>query len=137
MTLTIRGVEYFTIMVEDRPGEAYALLTKLAAAGVSLVAFDAVPMDAGHTQLVLYPEDRDSLARAGETHGLVATGPQRAFLIEGDDHLGALADIHARLYDTGINVYRSSGLTDGQGGFRYLLHVKPTDWEPAANALGV
>jgi hypothetical protein len=137
MALSIRGVEYFTTMVLDRPGEAYALLSKIAASRVNLLAFDAVPVDASHTQLVLFPEDRDGLAQAAAEHGLVLLGPQRAFLIEGDDHLGALSDVHSQLFDSGINVYRSSGITDGRGGFRYLLYVKPADWSGAAAALGV
>jgi hypothetical protein len=124
-------------MVRDRPGEAYALLSRVAAAEVNLLAFDAIPLGPDHTQLVLYPEDVDRLAEVAEKGGLVFQGPTRAFLIEGDDRLGALADVHSSLSDAHINVYRSSGVTDGRGGFRYILHVKPEDWAAASAALGV
>ena len=43
---------------------------------------------------------------------IVLVGPHRAFLVQGDDHLGALAEIHRRLFEGNINVYASSGVTE-------------------------
>ena len=136
MALTIRGVEYFKCVVKDRPGEAYQVLARLSGKDVNLLVFSAIPLDSDHTELVLFPEDGDVLTSAAEREGLVLTGPQRALLIQGDDHLGALADVHARLVDRRINVYASSGVTDGRGGFGYVIYVRPEDYQNAANALG-
>jgi prephenate dehydratase len=44
MAFRIRRVEYFTCTVQDRPGEAYKLLSQLADLGLNLVEFTAVPM---------------------------------------------------------------------------------------------
>lgn len=137
MALTIRRATYFRGTVQDRPGEAYQLLSQLAGVDVNLLAFGAMPVDGGHTQLVLFPENAEALTSAAEAAGLRMHGPQYAFLVQGDDRLGALADVHARLYDAKINVYASDGVADGRGGFGYIVYVRPVDFEAAAQALGV
>ncbi|HEV8702910.1 MAG TPA: hypothetical protein VGV60_16690 [Candidatus Polarisedimenticolia bacterium] len=136
MTATIRAVEYFYVMVKDRPGAAYELLSHLAAAEVNLLAFNAIPTGPEHTQLVLFPEKVELLIKAAEKAGLRLMGPERAFLIQGDDRLGAIAEIHRRLLDAQINVYASSGVTDGRGGYGYILYVKADQFRSAALVLG-
>lgn len=131
----IRKVDYFHCIVRDRPGEAYQLLSVLAGQGVELLAFNAVPGGIEHTQLVLFPADVDLLIRAAGELGLVLTGPQHALLIQGDDELGALVEIHGRLYDAQINVFASSGVADGQGGYGYVIYIRADQFEQAAAAL--
>lgn len=137
MTAKIRRVEYFNTTVHDRPGEAYRLLSQLAGEEVVLLAFSAVPSDSEHTQLVLFPVSTERLARAAEKNGIVLTGPQHAFLVQGDDELGALLEIHRRLTDAQVNVYASTGVTDNRGGFGYIFWVREGDFEKAAHTLGV
>jgi hypothetical protein len=137
MSMKIRRVEYFHATVRDQPGEAYSLLSQLASAEVNLLAFNAVPVGPEQTQLVIFPESVESLAQAAERSGLILTGPQRAFLIHGDDRLGALVDLHRKLNDSRINVYASSGVTDGRGGYGYVLYVRSEHYEDAAVALGI
>lgn len=137
MAATIRTVDYFHATVHDRPGEAYGLLTDLAAGGVNLLAFSAVPIGPEHTQLVLFPDSVERLARVAAASGTVLAGPQRALLVQGDDELGALSGIHRRLFDAGVTVYASNGVTAGQGGFGYVLYVRPEHFDRAARALGV
>jgi hypothetical protein len=137
MSMMIRRVEYFHATVRDQPGEAYTLLSQLASAEVNLLAFNAVPVGPQQTQLVIFPESVESLAQAAERSGLILTGPQRAFLIQGDDKLGALVDLHRKLNESRINVYASSGVTDGRGGYGYVLYVRSEHYEDAAAALEV
>jgi hypothetical protein len=136
MPVAVRGVEYFYTTVKDIPGEAYKLLSHLAEAGVNLLAFSAIPFGPEHTQLVLFPEDASLLTDVAKRAGLVLTGPQGAFLVQGDDRLGAFADIHRMLSEAQINVYASSGVTDGSGGFGYVLYVRPEDYRRASDMLG-
>ena len=137
MSTRIRRVQYFYAMVKDEPGEAFRLLTQLAKSEVNLMAFKAIPMGPGLTQLVLFPEHVVRLARVAEKTGVVLTGPNNAFLVHGDDRLGALIDLHQRLSDAHVNVYASDGVTDGRGGYGYVLYVRPDEYETAAGILGI
>ena len=133
----IRRVDYFNTTVRDRPGEAYKLLAQLAELGLNLVAFTAVPVGPSTTQLTLFPEDTGRMSSAAQRAGMRLDGPHPAFLVQGDDELGALAQIHQELYRADVNIYASSGVTDGRGSFGYLIYVRPEDCDRAAAALGV
>ena len=137
MSTQISRVGYFYCVVRDRPGEAYTLLSRLATSGVNLLAFNAIPMGLEQIQLMLFPEDANPLARLAEDEGLLLDGPQYALLIRGDDELGALAEIHRELADAKVNVSASSGITDGQGGFGYIVYIAPEDFSEATAALGI
>ena len=137
MASRIRRVEYFHATVKDRPGEAYGLLSQLSGLGVNLLAFSAVPAGVEHTQLMLFPESVEALLRAAASEGLILSGPQHALLIQGDDELGALAGVHRQLSDQKINVYASTGVADGQGGFGYIVFLRSDDIDRAASVLGI
>lgn len=135
MAVHISRVAYYYVMVKDRPGEAYRLLAQLAEQGVDLLAFSAVPMGGESTQLMLFPADTALFTKAGAMMGLQASGPEHAFLITGDNRLGAIAEIHRKLAEAKINVFSSSGVTDEKGGFGYVIHLRPRDYERAAQIL--
>lgn len=137
MDARIRCVEYFNVTVKDQPGEAYRLLAHLAAEDVNLLAFNAIPLGPAQTQFVLFPESVERFERAATKIGVVLGGPQSALLVQGDDRLGALVEIHKRLFEAQVNVYGSNGVTDGRGGYGYVLYVRPNDFERASAALGL
>jgi hypothetical protein len=137
MAHTIRRVEYFNATVKDEPGQGYKLLSQLAERGVNLLAFTAVPVGLMQTQLTIFPDDAGRLAQAARSAGLPLMGPYPAFLVQGDDELGEFARIHADLYRANVNVYASSGVTDGHGGYGYVLYVRPEAYDRAAQILGV
>jgi RNA polymerase sigma factor (sigma-70 family) len=60
-----------------------------------------------------------------------------ALLVQGDDHLGVLAEVHEKLYHAGVNVYASNAVTDGKGDFGYIIYVRPETFDQAARALGI
>jgi len=136
MVTSIRRVEYFYTTVVDRPGEAFKLLSQLSREGVNLLAFMAMPLGPESSQFTLFPEAAHTLLRAAEHVGLVLDGPHSALLVQGGDRLGALAEIHAKLFDMRINVYASTCVTDGKGDYGYILYVRPSDIDGAAAALG-
>jgi hypothetical protein len=137
MAFRVRRAEYFYTMVEDRPGEGYELLTQLAEVGVNLLAFAAIPIGPLHTQLTLFPDDAESMAAAARKAGLPLDGPHPALLVQGDDELGALAGVHRKLADAGVNVFASNGVADGGGSYGYVLYVRPDEYTRAASALNV
>jgi len=137
MAYRIQRAGYFYATVKDEPGEAYKLLSVLAARGINLVAFTAVPVGPLRTQLAIFPEDTGQLVTEAKHLGLVIDGPHPAILVQGDDELGALADVHNKLYAANVNVYASSGVADGKGSFGYVIYVPPEDYETAVAALQV
>ena len=137
MKLRITRVEYYHTTVADQPGEAYKFLSQLAGLGINLLAFTAVPVGPSVTQLTIFPDDPAQLKHEAAKIGLTLEGPHKAFMIQGDDELGALAEIHRKIYDADVNVYSASGVTDGQGTFGYIVYVKSQDFEAAAEALGL
>ena len=137
MTARIRRVECFDATVRDVPGEGYRVLSLLEGEGVDLLAFNAVPMGDDETRLMLFTEDADRLRQVAASAGMSLGNPQRAFLVQGDDHLGALAEIHKRVYDAEVNVFASWGVTDGTGRYGYVMWVRPERFEEAAAALGL
>jgi hypothetical protein len=137
MAIHVRPVEYFYATIPEPPDEACRLLSTLAGLGINLLAFAAVPFGPSHTQLTIFPDNPGKLADEARRDGLVLDGPHPALLAQGDDELGALADVHATLYDAGVNVYASSGVADGHGSFGYVLYVRPEEFERAREALGL
>jgi hypothetical protein len=137
MAFTIRRVDYFYATIPDTPGEGYKLLSQLAEFGVNLLAFTAVPVGPMRTQLTLFPEQPDKLREMAQKAGLQLDGPHPALLVLGEDRLGALARIHEQLYGARVNVYASSGVTDGRGGFGCVLYVRPEEIGRAGQALGL
>lgn len=137
MAARILTVEYFNVIVKDEPGEGYRVLSLLASEGVSLLAFNAIPLGPAQTQFVLFPDDVKRFEKAAGKIGMCLSGSEKAILVQGDDRLGLLADIHRKLADAQVNVYGSNGVTDGRGRFGYVLYVRPADFERAASALEV
>jgi hypothetical protein len=137
MAFRIRRVDYYYTSVKDEPGAAYRILSQLAGLGVNLLAFTAVPVGPTRAQLALFPENDGKLTAAARQAGLALDGPHGALLVQGDDELGALASVHQRLFEAGVDVYAASGVTDGHGSFGYVVYVREDQFGQAAKALGV
>ena len=135
MAYTIRRVDYFYTTIEDEPGVAYELLNQLASLGINMLAFTGMPLGPDSIQLAMFPEDQHRLVDAAKKAGFGLDGPHRAILVQGDDTLGALAEIHHRLSDAGVDVYASTAVTDGRGAFGYLIYLRPEECDRAVAAL--
>jgi len=135
MAFTIRGVDYYYANVRDELGAAYRVLSELAELGVNLLAFTAVPSGPTRAQLALVPDDPRKLISEATAAGLPLDGPYHALLVQGDDELGALAEVHEQLVRAGVDIFASSGVTDGKGAFGYLIYVREDQFDKAVNAL--
>ena len=135
MSLKVRNVEYFYVRIHDAE-KAYEILARLASVEVNLLAFSAIPYGPNHVELTIFPDRPENFAHAAKNLGWTITGPQHACLVQGDDHLGAVAEIHQVLLGAGVNIYASSGVTDGTGHFGYVIYFKEEDHQRAAKALG-
>jgi len=137
MPFSVRRIDYFSTTVRDQPGEAYKLLATLADLGINLVAFTAVPVGPLHTQLTIFPDDSGNLTSEAQKDRLVLDGPHPALLVQGDDKLGALAEVHKKLSQANVNVYASTGVADQNGRFGYIIYVRANEYDRAVAALGL
>jgi hypothetical protein len=136
MADTVRSVDYFYVTVPDAPGEGSRLLSALREEGVNLLAYLGFPVGGGQSQLDLVPEDADALRRVVEGAGMALSEARRAFLVQGDDRVGAVADTTAKLAEANINVTAAAAASAGSGRYGMILWVAPGDYERAAAALG-
>jgi hypothetical protein len=136
MADTVRGVEYYYVTVSDMPGEGRRILAALKDSGVNLLAFLGFPLGGAQSQIDLVPEDPQALREAAEQSGITLSEAKRAFLIQGDDRAGAVADTTAKLAEANINVTAVAATGAGSGRFGMILWVAAADYERAAEALG-
>ncbi len=133
---TIRLVDYYYAETPDKPGEASRILNQLKEAGVNLLAFSGFPKGK-RAQLDFIPEDATAFKGVAKKARLKLTGPKRGFLIQGDDRVGALADILQKLADAKINVTATDAACAGAGRYGVILWVKSRDVKRAAKAFGI
>ncbi|OGA76311.1 MAG: hypothetical protein A3G81_01250 [Betaproteobacteria bacterium RIFCSPLOWO2_12_FULL_65_14] len=135
MADTVRQVQYFSIDVPDKPGEAFRVLQTLVSSGINLLACS------GHTvrrraRIDVVPDDTDAFKAATAKASLAFTATKSGFLVQGEDRPGALAQNLQRLASTGINVTGIDAMGAGAGRWGAILWVKPEDVSRAASALG-
>ena len=136
MADTVRSIEYFYVTVPDTPGEGQRILSALKDSGVNLLAFLGFPLGGGQSQIDLVPEDPDALIEAAQRAGVTLSEAKRAFLIQGDDRVGAVADTTAKLADASVNLTAAAATSAGSGRYGMIVWVAPADYERAADLLG-
>ena len=135
MADTVQSVEYYYVTVPDVPGEGQRILSALKDSGVNLLAFLGFP-ESGQSQLDLIPEDPEALKKAAEEAGVTLSEAKRAFLIQGDDRVGAVADAMEKLADANVNVTAAAAAGAGSGRYGMIVWVSAADVQRAAEALG-
>lgn len=137
MAETIRKVEYFYVSVADQPGEAYRILARFRRRNINLLAVNVFSGAPGKSQLDFFPEKPSELIEAAKELNTDLIGPRTAFLVQGEDKVGALADIYRKFHDANINIHAANGACDGEGHYSYILWVRGNDIEAAEKALGI
>ena len=137
MADTIRTTDYYYVEVPDRPGAALQILSDLQKEGVNLLACCGFPIGEGKSQIDLIPERSEQFQRAAAKHDLKLSDRKRAFLIQGEDRVGAVADIFSKLISRKINITGSQAMSAGAGRWAMILWVKPADFQNASKALEV
>ena len=136
MADTVRRVEYYYVTVPDTPGEGDRTLSALKESGVNLLAYLGFPAGGGQSQVDLVPEDAAAFRRAAERAGLKLSEAKWAFLIQGDDRVGAVMDTTAKLAEANINITAAAATSAGSGRYGMILWVAPAEYERAAGVLG-
>ena len=136
MANTVEQVEYYYTLVANQPGEGTRVLNALKTAGVNLLAYTGFPASVTRAQLDFVPSDKDAFLAVARNAGIKLVGPKVAFLLQGDDRVGAVADVLAKLADARINVVAMNAVAAGEGRYGVILWVKPRKVRRAANVLG-
>ncbi len=129
-------VDYFVHTAANRPGTGAKLHGALQKAGVNLLAAHVFPVGGDKVQVDLVPENPTQLQDVAKREGLRLQGPKTTFLVQGEDRVGALAEVLDRLGKAQINVVATSGISAGSGRYGCILWVAPQQVEAAAKALG-
>ena len=133
----IRRIDYYYVTVPDKPGQGACVLAALHAAGIDLIGVSAFPHGARRSQLDLVPEDSVAFVKAAKTAKLQLSKKKSAFLIQGADRPGAVAEVVSKLAQAGVNITSVQAFCAGSGRYGGMLWVKAPDLRRAAKALGV
>ncbi len=136
MAEMIRRVEYYYVTVPDKPGSGASVLGPLQGAGVNLLAYLGFPAGRGKSQIDLVPEDAAAFKLAAKSAGLKLSPAKRAFLVEGDDRIGAVAELTRRLAQAKVNVTAACATAAGAGRYGMIVWVPPASYNKAARILG-
>ncbi|MBI1996647.1 MAG: hypothetical protein HYU46_20255 [Deltaproteobacteria bacterium] len=130
----VQRVPYYYTVVPDKPGEGAKVFNALKEAGLSLAAVVGFPQRR-RAQIDLVPVDQAAFKAAAKAAKIKLVGPKSAFLIQGDDRVGAVAEIAEKLSQANINVTAVQAIAAGEGRYGAILWVKPRDMNTAAKIL--
>ena len=97
----------------DEPGTMGKVLSKLAEAGINVVAFSAWVED-GHGEFRLYVEDSKKAAEAIKGAGCLPE-MEEVIVVTAENRVGVAAEIGRKLGDAGVNIVKTFA-TSGVGG---------------------
>ena len=133
MARAVRQVDYFYIEVPNKVGEGAKILQSLKDAGVNLIAFSGFP-SGRRAQLDFFPADAAAFKQIARINRWKVVGPKRGFLVQGDDRIGAVADLVGELAAAKIGVIAIDAVSvDDRYGA--LCWVAPRDVKKAAKVL--
>jgi hypothetical protein len=135
MADTIRLVDYFYITVPNNPGEGARALQILKDAGVNLLAFSGFP-EGRRAQMDFIPANASAFKQAAKKAKWKLVGPKRGFLVQGEDRLGAIADLLERLAAAKVDVTAMDAVSVADSRYGALLWVASKDVKKAAALLG-
>ena len=129
-------LEYYSVVVSNKPGKGAQVLSAFQEAGVNFVAIWGYPVGKSKSRIDLVAEDPALLKKAAKQLKIELGTKQTAFHITGEDHPGAVAEVLAKLAAKKINVTAVQAICAGNGRFGTLVEVEPDDVKKAKKALG-
>jgi hypothetical protein len=128
-------VEYYSVIVPNKPGKGAQVLSALKEAGVNFTGIWGYPIGKKKSGIDLVADDPVLFKKAARKLKIKVGKKQTAFHITGADHPGALAEVLAKLAARKINVHAAQAICGGSGRFGALVQVDQDDAKKAAKAL--
>ena len=133
--MAFRRVNYCYVTVPNRAGQGAQVLSELKKAKVNLLAYSGFPTKRGEAQLDLVAEGLGAIRRIAQKNGWRLSKAKKAFLIQGEDRVGALHRHIHRLASARINITAADAVCAGGRRYGMLLWVKGADYGRAARTL--
>lgn len=130
----VQRIQYYHTVVPDKPGAGAKMLDVFKDAGASLQAVIGFPQGR-QAQIDLVPADAVSFKAVAKSAKIKLVGPKSAFLIQGDDRAGALAEVVGKLAKANINITAVHAIAAQDHHYGAILWVKPKDVNKAAKLL--
>ncbi len=137
MANKISLVSYYKFIKADTPGSGAKFFAVFRAARVNLLAVHAFPSGKRRVQVDVVPANETAFGRAARKAKLKLGKKKKAFLIEGDDRIGILAQILETVGDAGVNVTAVTALRAGKGRYGAIFWVKEKDLRRTRRVLRV
>jgi len=131
----IRKVVYFSMQVPNRPGVGVQMLNAIAKGKHNLLAFTGFP-NGSRAQVDFVPAKPADFARGAKKAGVKLSKKKTAFLIQGEDRVGALVRVLGMLASAKINMVAMDAVTAGGGRYGAIFWVRPKDVARASRLLG-
>ena len=131
----IRKVVYFSMKVPNRPGIGLQMLKSIAMGKQNLLAFTGFPQG-GKAQVDFVPANPVEFAKGAKKHGVNLGKRKTAFLVQGEDRVGALLRVLDKLAKAKINMVAMDAVTAGNRRFGAIFWVKPKDIARTSRLLG-
>jgi ACT domain-containing protein len=131
----IRKVVYFSMQVPNRPGVGVQMLNAIAKGRQNLLAFTGFP-NGSRAQVDFVPAKPVEFARGAKKAGVKLGKRKVAFLVQGEDRVGALVRILDKLAKARINMVAMDAVTAGSRRFGAIFWVRPKDVARTSRLLG-
>ncbi|MGC9952683.1 MAG: hypothetical protein ABSD21_00180 [Rhizomicrobium sp.] len=134
MAHTLRKIGYFSVGTPHAAGRGLRILAALRDAGVNLLAYKGFP-SGRKAQLDFVPADPARFRAAARRIKLRLSPKKIAFLLQGDDTVGALTGILSKLAKARVNITALDAVVAGKGRFGAIFWVKPKNVAKTAKLL--
>jgi hypothetical protein len=134
MAYTLRKIGYFSVETPHAAGRGLRILAALRDAGVDLLAYKGFP-SGRKAQLDFVPTNPARFRAAARRMKLRLSPKKIAFLVQGDDTVGALTGILSKLAKARVNIISLDAVVAGKGRYGAIFWVKPKSVAKTAKLL--
>ncbi len=134
----ITRVEFYMGTLANKAGEGARVLSAFRDAGINLTGFLGYRKTPRNAEVVFFVAEKTAgVAKAAKKAGVAVGGKQKAFFVNGEDRIGAVAEVLGKLAEAGINVESLHAVCGGAGRYGAVVSVAPADLRKASKVLGV